>query len=162
LINSSLEKLRLLDATETGRVKNSDNSDPIQGSGVANYGAYFKESLQLQREKKLMASPFGKKFTCTKISDNLFVNFHLPKCMMTFLVICLNFSISKPVTSTKLQLRTKMSYDLFSSRPPNLSFFTPVFLQSYNYSCTIHLLQRQMTVYNCRNCEPLHVKICPG
>src|SRR6218665_66014 len=50
----------------------------------------------------------------------------------------------------KITTAHQKSYDLFSSFSRNLLFFTPVFLQSYNYSCTIHLLQRQMTVYNCR------------
>ena len=45
--------------------------------------------------------------------------------------------------------------------------FSPLFstlshLQSYNYNYTIHLLQRQMTFYNYRNCDQLHVKICPA
>src|SRR6218665_2846033 len=40
--------------------------------------------------------------------------------------------------------------------------FPPSHLQSYNYNCTIHLLQLQMTFYNCRNCDQLKVKICPG
>ena len=93
-----------------------------------------------------MTSPFAKKISCAKISDDVFLQLSSTKIYDDlFLVICLNFSISKPVTSTKLQPRTKMSYDLFSSFPRNLSFFTPVFLQSYNYSCTIHLLQQQMT-----------------
>jgi len=35
-------------------------------------------------------------------------------------------------------------------------------LQSYNYNCTVHPFQLQIRFYNCRNCDQLHVKICPG
>src|SRR6218665_1080528 len=33
-------------------------------------------------------------------------------------------------------------------------------LNTYNYNCTIHLLQLQIAFNNCRNCDQLHVKIC--
>ena len=50
--------------------------------------------------------------------------------------------------------------------PPKFLIFHPCFrpphLQIYNYNCTIHLLQLQITFYNCRNCDQLRVKICPG
>jgi len=52
-----------------------------------------------------------------------------------------------------------------------ISNFSPVFSQkcyisgnlrrSYNYNCTIHFLKLQIRFYNCRNCDQLHVKICP-
>ena len=32
----------------------------------------------------------------------------------------------------------------------------------YNYNCTISILQLQITFYNCKNCDQLHVKICPA
>ena len=70
--------------------------------------------------------------------------------------------VPKPVISTKVQMHTKISYHLFSSFHLNCSFFTPVFdPHIYNYNCTIHLLQLQMTFYNSRNCDQLHIKICP-
>src|SRR6218665_884367 len=45
---------------------------------------------------------------------------------------------------------------------PIFSTLPPSHVQSYNYNCTIHLLQLQVTIYNCRNCDQLHVKICPA
>jgi len=42
-----------------------------------------------------------------------------------------------------------------------LPAFRPSHLQIHNYNCTIHLLQLQITFYKCRNCDQLHVKICP-
>jgi len=51
------------------------------------------------------------------------------------------------------------SFEIFAFSP---LFSTLSHLQSYNYNCTIHLLQLQITFYNCRNCDQLHVKICPG
>src|SRR6218665_3685717 len=45
---------------------------------------------------------------------------------------------------------------------PIFSTLPPSHVQSYNYNCTIDLLQLQVTVYNCRNCDQLHVKICPA
>src|SRR6218665_596565 len=74
----------------------------------------------------------------------------------------------KPVTNrpTKVQLHIKISYDLSSVIPSKFILFTSVFdhhtYKSYNYNCTIHLLQLQMTFYNCRHFGQLHIKICPA
>jgi len=50
-------------------------------------------------------------------------------------------------TNTKVQLHTLISYELFFVIPSKFLVFHPCFqplhLQSYNYNCTIHLLQLQ-------------------
>ena len=115
-----------------------------------NLRAYFKQSLQLHREQTFRTPHLFKK---------------------TYLLKCLTFSHSHefspmPVKSTKVQLHTKISYDLFLLIPSKFVDFHPCFrtshtYKSYSYNCTIHLLQLQITFYNCRNCDQLHVKICP-
>ena len=101
-----------------------------------------------------------------KISDLTFLEkfFHLPKFLTTFFSHLPEFHLC-PVTSTKVQLHTKISYNFFS-HSLEICCFSPLFsiltLTKF-YNCTIHLLlQLQITFYNCRNCDQLHVKICPG
>jgi len=40
--------------------------------------------------------------------------------------------------------------------------FRPANLEIYICNCTIHLLQLQIPFYICRNCDQLHVKVCPA
>jgi len=74
-----------------------------------------------------------------------FVNFHPPKFMMTFFSQLPEFFDFQASYKYKITTAHRNVLWPFSSFPRNLAFLTPVFLQSYNYSCTIHLLQRQMT-----------------
>jgi len=59
---------------------------------------------------------------------------------------------------TKVQLHTKISYDLFS-HSLEICRFSPLFstltLTKLQLNCTIHLLKLKMTFYNCRNCDQL-------
>ena len=140
--------------------------------------AYFKQSLQLHREQK--------------ISDLTFLNkniFHLLKFLTTFFshslrichLIC-HFALVFFSHSLESQLlRIQIFDDVFCHSPEfspfQITFFSHSLeicrfhrcfrsshLQSYNYmcNCTIHLLQLQISFYNCRNSDQLHVKICPG
>jgi len=91
--------------------------------------------------KKLLTSSFGKKF-------------HLPKFLTTIFSYSPEFS---HFSSTEISDAT-----FFIIRNFSFSALFSTLTQSYNYNCIIHLLQLQMTFYNCRNCDPLHVKICSG
>ena len=109
------------------------------------YFTYFRSGHILSRvynrteTKKSLSSPFWKKISYAKISA----------------------AKSRPTT-------TQQNYFLWPLFIITSKFFVfhpcfpPSHLQSYNYSSTIHLLQLQMTSYNCRNCDQLHIKICPA
>src|SRR6218665_56898 len=121
--------------------------------------AYFKWTLELHREDKIS----------DLTSENLRQLFP-PKFLTMFFSRShefLNFQRSQTHVSVEVQLHTSFLMTFFShDSVKNFRFFTPFFppsrLQSYNYNCTIHLLLLQITFYNCRNCDQLHVKVCPG
>ena len=105
-------------------------------------------------EPKIWTSPFWKKLASPKISDDLFWSF-------------IHYDVF--LVSYKYKSRTAHQNFLWPLLviPSKFVNFHPLFLtilhlQSYNYNCTIHLLQLQITFFNCRNCDQLHVKICPA
>jgi len=115
--------------------------------------AYFKQSLQLHREKQISDLAFLKVFlSSTEISDDLLLS-HSPE-----------FS-PLPNYKYKSTIAHQNFVWLLLVIPSKFVVFHPCFLpphlQSYNYNCTIHLLKLQRTFYNCRNWDQIHVKICP-
>ena len=116
--------------------------------------AYFKQSLQLHRKKIRTSLFLPQTFSMT-----FFIYRHFQR---PFLVISLRPSSYKyKSTTAHLTFLWPFCHSLQICEFSSL-FLTLSHLQSYNYNCTIHHSQLQITFYNCRNCDQLHVKICPG
>jgi len=117
--------------------------------------AYFKESLQLQRNEKILTSSSGN-FLTTFFES--FPNFFS----------LLHFNHSKRCRYN-CSGNLFLSYYLIFHHLLNISSrylgfhpsFPPSRFRIYNYNCTIAILQLQIICYNCRKCHQLHVKICP-
>ena len=107
------------------------------------------------------------------------VNFYLPKFLTTFFSHSPKFLLFRPCPNASLLQIHKSTNTKYKNTTAHLNFLWPFFvihsaffifhpcfrpshLQTYNYNCTFHPLQLQITFYNCRNCDQLHVKICPA
>src|SRR6218665_2688699 len=100
--------------------------------------AYFKQSLQLNRELTISDLPFLKKeFSSAKISDDFFS--HSP-----------DFRPRAQSQVQKYNCTPKFLMTSFHSFfPRNVSFFTPVF-DPYTYKVTTDSTSAQLTFYNCK------------
>ena len=87
---------------------------------------------------------------------------HLPKFLTTFLVIRFNFGIGPAQAQQKVQLPKQFLTTFFRHSLENVSTLTLKKLQLQLHNSPIDLLQLQITFCNCRNCDQLHVKICPA
>jgi len=112
-------------------------------------------------------------FSCwLRISNNK-LQFHVPKFLMTFFSFLISHSLYfyppflhfDPFTKRYMYNCTpNFLWPFFLIHSTFFVFhpsFPPSHFQSYNYNCTIDLLQLQITIFSCRNCHQLHVKICP-
>src|SRR6218665_3970486 len=90
----------------------------------------------------------------------------LPPEISDFFCRSLTISNDKLKFHSILQLQNPFVVTFFPIINLQSLSFHPSFshsnFQTYNYNCAIHLLQLQITFYNCRNCHQLHVKICPA